>query len=227
MGRATIIIGILYGLAAITFMVVAVFYQGLGLVLLWPAGSFLLLSAGYLYFGPLVYGKSADGRQNILLRLLHLPSYVFNKITWKIGRASKPDDLWNEIVPNVFLGRRLVNRAQLPANTALVVDLTAEYLEADDILTSVDYKCIPSLDGSALVCDNFAQVLDYATDKRAVTYVHCAVGHGRAAMFVACLLIKTGVCANVKEAECLIKAKRPRVHLRPSHKKIIELHCGI
>jgi len=227
MGRATIIIGTLYALAAMAFMAVAVVYQGLSLVLFWPAASFLLLSAGYLYFGPVVYGKSLDGRQNILLRLLHFPSFVFNRITWKIGRTSKPDDVWNEIVPNVFLGRRLTSRAQLPANTSLVVDLTAEYLEADDILTGVDYKCIPTLDGSALVCSNFAQVLDYVSDKRAVTYVHCAVGHGRAAMFVACLLIKTGVCRNVKEAEFLIKAHRPRVHLRPAHKKIIELHCGM
>ena len=227
MGRATVIIGILYGLAAVAFMAVAAVFQGFFLVLFWPAVSFLLLSAGYLYFGPVIYGKSFEGRQNILLRLLHLPSYVFNRITWEIGRANKPDDLWNEIVPNVFLGRCLTGRAQLPANISLVVDMTAEYLEADDILTGVDYKCIPTLDGSALVSSNFAQVLDYVVDKRAVTYVHCAVGHGRAAMFVACLLIKTGVCRNVKEAEDLIKAQRPRVHLRPAHKKIIEFHCGM
>jgi len=106
-----------------------------------------------------------------------------------------------------------------------VIDLTAEYLEPDEILASIDYKCSPTLDGSALVSENFSEVLDYAVDKQAVTYIHCAVGHGRAAMFAACLLIRSGICSNADEAERLIKTKRPRVHLRPAHKKVIGLHC--
>ncbi len=225
MGRATIIIGLLYGLAGIIFTAIALFYQGYILGLLWPAVSFFTLSAGYLFLGPMVFGKMLNGRQKLWARILHLPGFLFNQITWKIGRATKPDDPWNEIVPNVFLGRKLSCKSELPASISLVVDLTAEYCEPEDILTSLDYKCVPTLDGTALVSHNFAEVLEYVADKQMVIYVHCAVGHGRAAMFVASLLIKSGICLDVEEAESLIKAKRPLTHLRPSHKKVINVHC--
>jgi len=224
MGRATIIIGLLYAMAGLAFLTMALAYKGYFLLLLWPAAGFLILSAGYLYFGPVVYFKAPDGQQKLWARIIHFPGFLFNRITWKIGRLTKPDDLWNEIVPDVFLGRKLTGKSQLPDNIALVIDLTAEYLEPEDIKTSVDYKCVPTLDGTAMISDNFAEVLDYAANKQAVTYIHCAVGHGRAAMFVACLLIRSGICSDAEEAERLIKTKRPRVHLRPAHKKVIDFH---
>jgi len=93
MGRATIVISLLYGLAGFAFLFVALLFQNFFLLLLWPAAAFLILSAGYLYFGPAVYFKTPDGQQKLWARAIHFPGYLFNRITWKIGRLTKPDDL--------------------------------------------------------------------------------------------------------------------------------------
>jgi protein-tyrosine phosphatase len=51
-------------------------------------------------------------------------------------------------------------------------------------------------------------------------YVHCRRGHGRAPTLVAAYLIKKG---NIpEEAEKLIKAQRPSIHLQPSQKQALE-----
>ncbi len=53
-------------------------------------------------------------------------------------------------------------------------------------------------------------------------YVHCKNGHGRAPTLVAAYFIHKGMSAD--EAESLIKAKRPSIHLQESQREALRLY---
>lgn len=214
---ATGALGVLMGFTAISL-------NGIWLVLLWPATSLMVVSAGYAFFGPAVCGKMQNGQRKKWATALHLPSIMFSHAMWNLGRLAKPDDPWNEIAPALYVGRKLDNGSQLPPRTSMIVDLTAEYTEPNSVVETGKYRCIPTLDGTAKISTNYGQILREALEEPGTIYVHCAVGYGRSAMFAANLLIAKGLASDAEAAEKVMQRRRRRIRLRPSHKEVIRLH---
>ncbi|WP_298868352.1 hypothetical protein [uncultured Gimesia sp.] len=77
-----------YLILSIAFLltVAAVNHQGWFLLLLWPAFSFGLVAAGYLFLGPCVFGKSERGLLSPLNQFLLLPYLVYLSAIWYLLR---------------------------------------------------------------------------------------------------------------------------------------------
>ena len=191
-------------------------HGGWAWLLAWPAVSFAIVAAGYLRLGPRVMGKTHLGDFRWWSRVLLLPFRMFVLFGWYAGRMLTPGPSNAEIMPGVWLGRR-VSAGELPVGTAIVIDLTSE-IAPPRRLREGDrrYICLPTLDrgvpdivAARAALDEAAAV---ARDGRGV-YIHCAQGFGRSAALAAAMLIRRGQCRDVDDAEARLKTLRPGVRL--------------
>ncbi len=221
MGLANLIIG--FGLAACAGICASlgIARGGAALVLLWPAASMSVLAFGYLHAGPGVMGKCDDGHRRWWATVLHAPSLLVQSLVWMLGQRLRPEPAWNQIAPGIHIGRWVAGAHDLPPGIRLVVDLTAEYVEPRDIVEHCDYRSLPTLDGTSLTTARYASILAEASRCAGPVYIHCAIGHGRSAMFAAGMLIERGLAGNVEECLAIMKRHRPRVHLRSGHKRLV------
>jgi hypothetical protein len=65
--------GIQFAIVAFLLVMLAFSQRGWHFLLLWQAVSFGIVSLGYLYFGPRVYGKSERGCLSPMTQLVLLP----------------------------------------------------------------------------------------------------------------------------------------------------------
>lgn len=111
--------GYLILMIAFLLSAAAVNHQGWYWLLLWPAFSFGLVAAGYLFLGPRVFGKSERGLLAPFNRLLLLPYLVYLSAIWYLLRLVRPEPAINQLTEKLFISRRLLSRiADLP-QTAL------------------------------------------------------------------------------------------------------------
>jgi protein-tyrosine phosphatase len=213
------LLGPLFVLLAFALAALGLLEGGFGYVLLWPALSFALVGAGYLGLGSRVFGKRADGSLPIWSRAVFAPYLGLAWVIWQFLRKTRvrPYDL---VAPGLYLARRLHTR-ELPADVELVVDLTAEFAIPAGFGGSRRYQSLPALDGHVPDEARFAALVDEVARSNAVTLVHCAAGHGRSAGFVAAVLIRRGLAADIDEAEKLIKVVRPSIRIRRSQRALV------
>ncbi len=151
------------------------------------AGCWLLVGAAYAGVGAQMFGKRADGHL-LSWSLLFWPFHLLNSLLLRVCRCGK-ESSFDQIEPNVLLGCQLNARdkAQLSShNVRAVLDLTCEFPETP-FLRALNYRSIPVLDTRA---PTLAQLQDGAefiesSIPNGAVYVHCALGHGRSALFVA------------------------------------------
>lgn len=203
--------GLLFATVAVLLVALALLFRGWHLLLLWPAVSFGVVAVGYLYFGPIVFGKSSRGVLSAFSQLLLLPYLLYLWSVWHALRLVKREPAFNQLTDNVFIGRRLLSH-ELPDNINHVVDLTCEFNESN-ALRSTSYHSFPILDGFVpSVVDLQEWVLAVAAMPSNV-YIHCAEGHGRTGLFAAALLLTIGHSKTPDEALEFIRSKRPMVRL--------------
>lgn len=180
-----------------------------------------LVAAGYAGAGPRVYGKSArHGRIPLASRLALLPVHALNALAFRLVRAISSERPCDEVLPGVFLGRRLVRGDEAilrETGARAVLDLTSEFDEAR-FATALQYRCLPVLDDAAPSAAQLAEGVAWLAAAPRPVYVHCALGHGRSATFVAALALATGAAADAAAAEALLRAKRRGVRLAPSQR---------
>jgi len=92
---------------------------GLGLLLLWPGISILVLAAAYAGLGPGLYGKRPDGRMAWWAVLLLLPYLLLTWASWHIQRLLSREPCCNEVAPGLWIGRR-VFAGELPGGVSLI-----------------------------------------------------------------------------------------------------------
>jgi protein-tyrosine phosphatase len=131
------------------------------------------------------------------------------------------DEPWQEVARGLFFGRR-VQHWELPARIGLVLDMTAEFVEPEEVRSGRHYLCVPTLDGAAPNVDRLALALREALAFPGNIYVHCAAGYGRSATAMAVLLVARGLARDVDHAIDLMTAARPRVRLRTTQRRIAE-----
>jgi protein-tyrosine phosphatase len=212
--------GIIFLLFAVWSAYFAVQQGGLSWLLLWPAGSFALVSAAYLGLGPRVFGKRNDGRMNPVCVLLLLPFLALNWLVWRMQQLSG-EPCWNGVVPGLFLGRR-AQADELPPDISLLVDLTAEFCEPRDVVARCTYFCLPTLDNHVPGESEFCAAVEKIVGWSGGVFIHCAMGHGRSAMLMVAVLLARHQAESVEQAEILVQAARPSVRLRPVQRRMLE-----
>jgi protein-tyrosine phosphatase len=188
---------------------------GLTWVLAWPSLSLVVVGLGYLWLGPWVVGKRADGTLSWYTALLLLPYLTAAELAWWLVRVLGREEPWHEVSHGLFLGRR-VQHWELPARIALVLDLTAEFVEPVEVRSGRKYVCVPCLDASAPRARSLAAGIARTLPCDGNIYVHCAAGHGRSAMAMAVLLVARGIATDVEAAIATMRAARVnRDHEQP------------
>ncbi|MHC4606153.1 MAG: phosphatase domain-containing putative toxin [Planctomycetota bacterium] len=181
----------------------------------WPAADFLLVAAAYGGLGPRVFGKRPDGAIAQAHWILLAPHFLLTWLVWAHVRLIRRGPAWQELLPGVLIGRRLLSR-EMPPDVATVVDLTAEFPEPRGVRAGRTYVCLPILDASIPRLDHLIDLVDTIASSEGGVYIHCAEGHGRTGLVAAALLVKKQIARDEEEAVRLVKEKRPRVRLSGS-----------
>jgi hypothetical protein len=183
----------------------------------YAAMSCLALSLGYWLKWPGLLLKRADGRLRPANYLVFAPYHLISQGVLRLHRALSRKPAWNEIMPGLYLGQRLLarDRPAWACARCAVLDLTAELAEVRWLRTSARYLCLPLLDRTAPDHDQLEQGLAFILESLATggVYVHCAFGHSRSVLFVAAYLVRAGPCQTPEEALALIRSKRPGAYL--------------
>lgn len=193
---------------------------------LWCAFAFGGVGLAYAFLGPRAFLKKPDGQLSWPSYVVYGPYHLLNALSlWGFRRNAREND-WDQIVPDVYLGCRLNSSDKMrieKLGIRSVLDLTSEFGETP-ALRALDYRCIPVLDTCA---PSFEQLRDGATwiierAKVGPVYVHCALGHGRSATFVADSLMLGGQAKTARAAVEHIKGARPRIGLKPEQFAVLE-----
>lgn len=208
------------GIAAALVLVTSL-VGGRSWVLTWPAASLVLVGLGYMGLGASVTGKRSNGTFTWHSALLLLPYLAAAELAWYAARVLGQDEPWQEVARGLFLGRR-VQHWELPARIGLVLDMTAEFVEPEEVRSGRHYLCVPTLDGAAPNVDKLAHAALEALTFPGNIYVHCAAGYGRSATAMAVLLVTRGLARDVDHAIDLMRAARPRVRLRTTQRRTAE-----
>ena len=215
--------GILFSIVSILILAIATANGGWYWTLLWPAFSFGVVASGYLYFGPRIFGKEANGRLSLLAQLVLLPYLLLVWSIWHLLRTVKRESAFDSIAKNVLLGRRLLSH-ELPANVSHVVDLTSEFTESASLRTR-SYFSFPILDGLAPSPTQLITWVNAISILSGTIFIHCAEGHGRSGLFAAALLLRRGLAQTPEEALQFIQSRRPLVRLsRLQHAVLDKIH---
>jgi protein-tyrosine phosphatase len=198
-----------------------VWLSGLGWLLLWPAGSFLLIGSAYAGLGPRICGKRPDGRIAWWAMLLLLPYLLMTWTVWHVIRLLSRETCCDEVAPGVWVGRRPFVR-DLPANISLIVDLTAEFPAPRSLRRGRTYLCVPTLDATAPEEAALRAVVDQTAEWSGAVYIHCALGHARSAMTAAAVLIRRGHAEDAEQAVMTMQKARPRIRLEKSQQGLLE-----
>jgi protein-tyrosine phosphatase len=181
-------------------------------LLLWMTLAFALVGCSFKSIA--IFGKQINGTMKLISCLILLPYLLFAWGVWWLKVIFAKEEIYHEIIPNLFLGRRPRNKKELPPNIEMVVDLTAEFAEDASVCQNRLYHCLPMCDGYIPECmTDFSKLIDEVATFSGRIYVHCAVGRGRSALVVAAVLLKRGVVQMPKEAHALMQEKRPVVRL--------------
>ncbi len=184
----------------------------------WPAVTFLLVALAYAGLGPDLTQKRG-GKLSFAARAL--------LVWWRIAlwlslkRYMRKIALQTHITENIWLGSypyQASSRAQFTG----IVDLTCEFNQPAQ--SNALYRQVPQLDLVPLNLEQLHCAVSYieGLNSKGDTLVHCALGLSRSAMAVAAWLVKSGSAADIPQAVALIKSKRPEVTLQPKHLEVLE-----
>ncbi len=186
------------------------------IISLWCATAAGLLSCAYQTNDSLSFGKLDNGEQLWYGKLSFLPYLIPLWIRQFIITRCTKEPAYNELLPGVFIGRRLFKASQLPEGCATIVDLAAEFPEAKSIRKLPGYKSFPILEASIRTKEELKEFI--ATLPERGIYIHCGQGHGRTGFFAAAFLLERNYAKTLEEAEAMLVAARPKLKLRKSGK---------
>lgn len=191
----------------------------LTVVMWYGAFSFAVVGVAYLASQPTWLMKRASGTISPLGWLLYGPFLAVNGMLFHIHRLASSESLANEVVPGLWLGRLLTDSEanHLDQQPVAVLDLVCEFMEPKAFRNGSGYLLMPVLDGTAPTQDQLRQGIKHIADHiaRGPVYVHCALGHGRSATFVAAYLLASRGAGSMEEAVELIRSRRKGIGLKP------------
>jgi protein-tyrosine phosphatase len=193
--------------------------RGWMLLLAWWGGDFVALGIAHALGAHRLFGKRPDGSLPLWSWLVFLPMLLFSLALWQVLRMVCREPAQNAVTDQLVIGRRLA-ASEVAGKFDNYVDLTAEFAEPAAIRRGPCYRSFPILDGGAPTPDALARALDSL--KPGSTFVHCAQGHGRAALFGLAYLLKSGQARTVDEGFRILRQARPAVCLSRPQRACIE-----
>ena len=192
----------------------------LSLALCW-----LGVGLAYAGLGGRIFGKRRDGKLP-LWNVLFWPFHLLNFALLSAFRRGGKENRFDRIADNIYLGCQPSPRDEnelVPQNIRSVLDLTCEFSEPR-FLRRLNYRSIPLLDTRAPTLEQLQDGANFLAQNAAIgpVYVHCALGHGRSALFVAAYLLQSGQAKSPHEAIELMRAHRPRIGLHPVQLAVLE-----
>jgi hypothetical protein len=151
------------------------------------------VASAYAGVGAKTFGKQRSGRLS-LWSILFWSYHLLNALSLRLFRQGAKENAFDSIEKNVLLGCQLSARDKTELsryNIQAVLDTHAPMLEQ-------------LKEGAGFIEER---------TKDGAVYVHCALGHGRSALFVAAYLIQTGSARTADEAVQQVKAKRANIEL--------------
>lgn len=221
-----------YAIVFILFGLTCAFYAATSpalavkLIAAYFAVAFSGVGLAYAFIGHAAFLKKPNGQLSLLSYVLYFPYHLLNWLGLLGFRRGGKENAFDKIDENVYLGCRL-NRGDRQDIERLgiksVLDLTCEFSEIP-ALRQLSYRCIPVLDTRAPSPEQLKSGAEWIQEEsaRGPVYVHCAMGHGRSALFVAAYLLLSGKARTAQEAIDTIKALRPRVGLHPEQVTLLE-----
>lgn len=202
--------------------------RGFSLVFVFPAVSFVLLAVAYAGGGPKLLGKRADGGRRWWARVLFAPYLLLTRFSFVLYKLFGRHTAVCEVVPKLFLGRRLTTTEATSFNTAAVLDLAAEFSETRPFRWPDRYLSLPVLDATPPTAEQLIRAVEWIAEQlpRRAVYVHCALGHGRSASVVIAFLLHTGRVASVRDGLREVRRLRPGVGLSTSQRRNLERWWG-
>ena len=188
--------------------------------LAWPASSFLAVGGAYLANLPALLGKRPDGTLRIAHVIALLPFFAVTWMAWRLLRL-RGNAVFHQAAPRLYIGRRPIGN-ELPNDVRWVVDLTSEFPLGVTLDAHTRYETLPTLDGHVPGEHAFVELARRIADSDVPVYVHCAQGHGRAALMTAAVLLSRKLATSAHDAERKLKTLRPGVHLTPSQRALLQ-----
>ncbi len=161
---------------------------------------------------------------------LNWPYFLLNFLTLYLYKWFGSEAPVTEIIPGLYLGRRLSGRELAIANDLSInttLDLTAEFSEPG-FLRKSGYLNIPILDYNAPDAEQLDAGIEWIAQglKKGGVLVHCALGHGRSATFVVAFLVDRGKAISLDEAIGMVSERRPGVRLSDIQRQALEAYLG-
>jgi protein-tyrosine phosphatase len=201
---------------------------GIGVVvatsLVWLAASFVWVSAAYLGLGAKAFGKRSDGRLRPIAIVALAPYLLLTWGIWHAVRACSREPPWHRVSERLIVGRRLLPN-ELPGEVANVVDLTAEFVEPKAILDRTSYFSFPILDAGTAGEASVAELARTIASLPGLTYLHCALGHGRTGTVAAAVLVAGGEEMSAEGALQRLRELRPGLDVNERQRTFLEQVC--
>lgn len=186
----------------------------------WLGADCLILGIAHSQSGHRVFGKRADGTLPFWSWLLFFPLITYTTALWHLLRLASRAPSHNTVTDDLVIGRRLLP-SELAGEFANYVDLTAEFQEPAAIRTLPCYRSFPILDGSAPSPQALRAAVKGLPPGR--TFVHCAQGRGRTALFALAILLGSGQARTAEEGWRRLKSARPGIRLNREQQACLRL----
>ncbi|THU53832.1 hypothetical protein C4D60_Mb10t18570 [Musa balbisiana] len=173
---------------------------------------------------PALLGKRSDGSFPLWAKFIFGPYLVSVRLYAVLKRLKRRESLYNEVSENLYVGGWPTSPSQMPPGDPVVIDCTCE-LPKGSFINKDAYFCIPLWDSRSPSPAQIESAARWACQKRAEKkpiYIHCANGHGRSVCVMCALLVELGVAESWKDAEKMIREKRPFIRMNAHHRKNLE-----
>ncbi|KAM3685147.1 hypothetical protein ACJW31_11G096300 [Castanea mollissima] len=164
---------------------------------------------------PLLLGKNPDGTFPIWSKIMFSPYLNFVRGFSALRRLKSGEDPYSEVSEGLYVGGWPYSPDKLPPGNPAVIDCTCELPRMLEF-SGHAYLCIPAWDTRAPKPADIATAVRWACRKRALNrpvFIHCAYGHGRSVAVMCALLVALGKAEDWKNAERLIRERRPYIHM--------------
>lgn len=195
--------------------------NGFSLVFLYPGVSFVILAVAYGGGGPKLLSKRPDGGRGWVFRLLLAPYLLLTRFSFLLYKLLGRHSAVCEIIPNLFLGRRLTAKEAGRFTDTAVLDLAAEFSETRLLRHPDRYLSLPILDATAPTVEQLNIAVRWIAERlpHGPVFVHCALGHGRSASVVIAYLLLSGQVKSVRDGLRHVRQLRSGVGLSTSQRE--------
>lgn len=133
---------------------------------------------------------------------------------------------WHEqVAPDMYVGRFCMDYdKEFPKDATVVIDLTAEFGQNEEVLKDRQYFLLPALDCTMPPADellNLARTLSNLKGKQ-MMYIHCANGHGRSSSLAAVIMLVRGTVVNWQDAFETMRQYRPLINIQPAQERVLD-----